>query len=405
MFKNPKLLTLFFTMVVMMLGFGIVIPIMPFYIERFGAGGTELGMMMAVFSIMQFLFSPFWGSLSDRFGRKKIMMIGTLGNAFSMVLIGLAGNMGVVFLSRVIAGLFSAATMPTAMAYIGDSTRPDERSGGMGIIGAAMGVGMVLGPGVGGWLTAINLSFPFFMAAAMSLVALATIYIILPESLPRERRTAGGSWMSEVRNFRGPNLSLLWKELFGPLGFLMLLAFLVNFALANFEGIFALFADRTYGYSPAQVGSVFMVVGTIGSLVQMVLTGPAARKFGETNVIKGSLLGSAIGFILMALAPNNILVPVTVGFFVFSNAMLRPAIQSVTSMRARGGQGAVLGVNNAYQSLGRVAGPMWAGSLFDVNSYLPYISGAVILFLAFAYSLYAMRARAEEVQPAPIIQP
>lgn len=392
-------------MIVMMIGFGIVIPIMPFYIERFGAGGTELGMMMALFSIMQFIFSPFWGSLSDRYGRKKIMMIGTLGNAFSMVIIGVADSMGLIFFSRIIAGLFSAATMPTAMAYISDSTRPDERSAGMGVIGAAMGVGMVLGPGIGGWLSAIDLSFPFFMAALMSLVALATIWFILPESLAQAHRAASrGSFMDEIRKFRGPDMSMLWKELFGPLGFLMLLAFLVNFALANFEGVFALFADHAYGYSPAQVGSVFMVVGTIGSLVQMILTGPAARKFGEANVIKGSLLGSAIGFVLMALAPNNLLAPVAVGFFVFANAMLRPAIQSVTSLRARGGQGAALGVNNAYQSLGRVAGPLWAGALFDLHPYLPYLSGAVILLLVFAYSLHAMRARAEKPQPVPVIR-
>ncbi len=213
MFKNSKLLTLFFTMIVIMLGFGIIIPIMPFYMEHFGAGGMQLGMLMAVFSIMQFIFSPFWGGLSDRYGRKRIMMIGVLGNTISLIIIGLAQNMWMIFIARALEGAISSATLPTAMAYISDSTSHEERGGGMGVIGAAMGVGMILGPGLGGWLSGNSLSTPFFLAAALSLVSQAMIYFVLPESLPREKRS------TEVRKFRGPQLAILWKALFGPLGF------------------------------------------------------------------------------------------------------------------------------------------------------------------------------------------
>ena len=403
MFKNKKLATLFFTMVVMMLGFGIIIPIMPFYMEHFGAGGTQLGMLMAVFSIMQFIFSPFWGGMSDRYGRKKIMMIGVIGNALSLIIIGLAQSMWVIFAARAMEGIISSATLPTAMAYISDSTTHEERGGGMGVIGAAMGIGMVLGPGMGGWLSVHSLSTPFFLAASMSILSLGMIWFVLPESLPVEKRT------QEVRKFRGPQLSVLWKALLGPLGFLLLLAFLVNFALANFEGIFGLFADKAYHYGPAQVGSVMMVVGVISSLVQMLLTGPATRRLGEGNVIKLSLVASAVGFVLMALAPNNILVPVSVGFFVFSNAMLRPSIFSLTSKRALGGQGMALGLNNSFQSLGRVIGPLWAGSLFDLHITLPYLSAAVIMLVAFVYSLFSMRSSSispvESAVPVPALDP
>lgn len=381
MFKNSRLLTLFFTMVVMMLGFGIIIPIMPFYVEHFGAGGSELGALIAVFSVMQFISSPFWGSMSDRYGRKKIMMIGVLGNALSLIVIGLAHSMTTIFISRAVEGLISSATLPTVMAYISDSTTQEERGGGMGVIGAAMGVGMVLGPGLGGWLSAKSLSFPFFLAACMSFLSLAMIWFVLPESLPVERRA------SEVRKFRGPALGQMWKELFGPMGFLMVLAFLVNFALANFEGIFGLYADKRYGYTPTQVGSVMVVVGLISSAVQMLVTGPATRKLGEPNVIRLSLVASAVGFVFMALVPNNILVPLSVGFFVFSNAMLRPSIVSLTSKRAQGGQGMALGMNNAFQSLGRVVGPLWAGMMFDWHLFLPYLSAAVIMLVAFAYAM------------------
>ncbi len=388
MFRNSKLATLFFMMAVMMLGFGIIIPIMPFYMVHFGAGGTQLGALMAVFSVMQFIFSPFWGGMSDRYGRKKILMVGITGNALSLIVLGLAQNMATVFVSRTIEGAISAATLPTAMAYISDSTTTEERGGGMGVIGAAMGVGMVLGPGLGGWLAGTSLSTPFFLAASMSILSLILIWFVLPESLPQEHRA------TEVRKFRGPQLSVLWKALFGPLGFLLFLAFLVNFALANFEGIFGLFADKRYGYGPAQVGSVMMVVGTIGSLVQMALTGPATRKLGEPTVIKLSLIASAAGFLLMVLAPNNILVPVTVGFFVFSNAMLRPSIFSLTSKKTQSGQGMALGLNNAFQSLGRVIGPLWAGSMFDFHITLPYLSAAVVMLIAFIYSLATMKSDA-----------
>jgi MFS transporter, DHA1 family, multidrug resistance protein len=196
MFKSGRLAILFFTMVVMMLGFGIVIPIIPFILQEVTGKetvGSEMGLLMAIFSIGQFIFSPFWGSLSDRYGRKKILMFGVFGSAISMVTFGLSTNLTMLFLSRALAGVLSSATLPTTMAYISDSTSERDRNGGMGIIGAAMGMGMVLGPGVGGWLGGQSLSAPFFLAAGLSMVAMILIWLLLPESLPVERRvkTAG----------------------------------------------------------------------------------------------------------------------------------------------------------------------------------------------------------------------
>ena len=138
------------TLVVVMLGFGMIIPLIPFYIDAFGASGSELGLLMATFAAMQFFFAPVWGRLSDRHGRKWILMIGILGNALSQLFFGLSTELWMLFASRALTGILSAATLPTAMAYIGDSTSEEDRGGGMGMIGAAMGVGMVLGPGLGG---------------------------------------------------------------------------------------------------------------------------------------------------------------------------------------------------------------------------------------------------------------
>jgi DHA1 family multidrug resistance protein-like MFS transporter len=415
MFRNAKLLTLFFTMLVIMIGFGIIIPIMPFYVEHFGAGGSEMGLMFAVFSIMQFLSSPFWGNLSDRYGRRRILMIGVLGNAASLVVIGLANSFWVMFASRAVEGLLSSATLPTAMAYISDSTSEDERGGGMGLIGAAMGVGMILGPGIGGWLAGDSLSRPFFLAAGMSLLSLLMIVLVLPESLPQEKRSGAHSPATgpdqtstnpHQAGPRRPQLVVMWQALLGPLGFLLFLAFMVNFALANFEGIFGLYADQRLGYGPQQVGSILMVIGVISSVVQLLLTGPATRRLGEPLTIQLSLIASAFGFLLMALVTRDALVVLTVGFFVFANAMLRPAIMSLTSKLARGGQGMALGLNNAFQSLGRVVGPLWAGLTFDYNLLLPYLSAAVILTGTFIYALYAMQPARLRLKfaPAPAVQ-
>jgi DHA1 family multidrug resistance protein-like MFS transporter len=392
MFKNSNLAILFFTLVVVMLGFGIIIPIMPFYITRFGAGGFELGLMMAIFSVMQFIFSPVWGELSDRYGRKPILVIGVLGNAISMLMFGLATDMGWMFASRALGGMLSAATFPTAMAFISDSTTERDRGAGMGLIGAAMGVGMVLGPGVGGWLGGQSLATPFFLAAGLSTLAALLILLILPESLPKEKRLASGG------RVRGPQLGMMWRELFGPLGFLLFLAFLVNFGLANFEGIFGLYTKERYQYGPEQVGSLLTVIGVVSAVIQGALTGLATRRLGEVRLILLSLLASAVGFAAMLLAREYLVVALTVGFFVFSNAMLRPAIASLTSKMVQGGQGMAMGLNNAFQSLGRVVGPLLSGFLFDLNLILPYSSAALIMLVSFGLAMVWLRRG--EVQKA-----
>ena len=401
MFKNSKLAILFFTMVVIMLGFGIIIPILPFYITRFGAGGSALGFLMAIFSLMQFIFSPIWGDLSDRYGRKKILMVGAFGNAISMIMFGLAPNLTVMFISRALAGILSSATLPTAMAYISDSTTDRDRGQGMGVIGAAMGVGMVLGPGLGGWMGKINLAAPFYLAAGLSLLAMILMWVILPETVSAEdRASARGSG-----KVRGPQLGMIFKSLLGPIGFLLFLAFLVNFGLANFEGIFGLYAKERYNYGPAQVCTIMTVIGVVSALIQGALTGPITRWLGEERVINLSLIASALGFLLMLAARSYAAVLATVGFFVFANAMLRPAIASLTSKRVQGGQGMAMGLNNAYQSLGRVVGPLWAGFLFDVNLALPYSSAAVIMLLTFLMGMVWLRRPAAGLGDTPAIEP
>lgn len=383
---------LFFTMIVVMLGFGIIIPIMPFYIEQMGASAKDLGFLMAIFSIMQLIFAPIWGGLSDRFGRKPVLIIGILGNAIAMFLFGFSTSMWMMYLSRALAGILSSATLPTAMAYIGDSTDIKSRSGGMGIIGAAMGVGMVLGPGLGGWLAGIalpgmngitSLSTPFFVAGLLSILAMLLVWIILPESLTADKRNA----KTQIHSLQ---IKEMTRALAGPLGFLLFLSMLVNFGMASFEGIFGLYAKQRYSYNPAQVGTVLMLMGVISAVVQGVLTGPATRRWGDKAVIQASLIGSAAGFVVMLFANTSLQVLITVGIFMFSNSMLRPSISAMISRDAETGQGVAMGLNNSFMSLGRIIGPIWAGLLFDVNLSLPYISSAAVMAISYGLSLIWM---------------
>jgi DHA1 family multidrug resistance protein-like MFS transporter len=383
--QRRHLIILFFTLVVVMLGFGMMIPILPFYVSSFGASGSSLGLLMATYALMQLLFAPVWGSLSDRVGRRPILMLGVLGNALTQLLFGLASSLWMLFAARALAGVLSSATLPTAMAFIGDSTSKEQRGGGMGIMGAAMGVGMVLGPGLAGFLATESLALPFFLAAGLSLVALILVGIFLPESLPPEARSV------DQRGLRGPSFALMWQALLGPTGFLFLLALLLSFGLTNFEGIFGLYALTRYAYGTEAVGSILTMIGLVAALVQGLLTGVLTRKLGEVVVIWISLAISAVGFLLMVLADTYVAVVLTVCFFIVGNALLRPSVASLISKRASTGQGVAMGLNNSFMSLGRIAGPTWAGFVFDVNIHYPYISGAVIMGIALAASLFRLR--------------
>lgn len=398
--NRRNIMLLFITLVVIMMGFGMVIPILPFLIEKFGASGSDLGLLMAVYATAQFIFAPIWGKMSDRYGRKPILMVGVLGNAISQFLFGVSTSLWMLFVARALAGILSSATLPTAMAYIGDSTADEDRGGGMGIIGAAMGVGMVLGPGLAGWLATWSLSFPFFVAAGLSVLTLFLIFFTLPESLPQSQRR------QLPRDGRGSQFSEMWQALFGPIGFLLVLAFVLSFALTNFEGIFGLYVLNRFGYGPQQVGLILTVVGLISAVIQGMLTGPLTRRWGEGRLIQASLLASAAGFILMLMAVDFTTVLLTVSIFIISNSMLRPAIASLTSRRAPGGQGIAMGLNNSFMSLGRIVGPVWAGYLFDLNMSAPYISGGIVMLIGFTLCLRWLqmapsREPATEIVPHP----
>ena len=375
--RNLYILT--FVLFVVMLGYGIVIPIFPFYIENLGAGGTELGLLTASYAVMRLIFGPIWGGLSDRFGRKPILLIGILGYVITMVWFGLANTLWMLFAARILSGILSSATAPTTMAYIGDSSPEDERGGGMGMLGAAGGVGTIVGPAMGGFLASASLSTPFFIAAGMAFLSLILAIIFLPESHPIQEQSGEKEAIIDLRAW--------WQAIFSPVGILFALTFISTCGLMIFANVFGLYGLERFDYGPEEVGIIMMVLGLVAALTQGLLAGPATKAWGDEAVIKAGLLVTAISFGLMLWADTFLTVILTTAFFALTVSIQSPALLSLTSRRATVPQGIAMGLSNSFVSLGRIVGPILGGVVLDINLSLPYISGAAFMLVAFFVSL------------------
>ena len=393
--KNIWILS--FTLAVIMLGFGMVIPVFPFYIDSMGASGSELGLLAAISPFMQLIFAPIWGAVSDRRGRRPVLFVGVLGYGISMLFFGLASELWMLFVARGLGAILSAATLPSTFAYIGDSTPKEERGGGMGMLGAAVGLGMILGPGLGGWLAADSLSTPFFITAGLSLITLLLILLFLPESLPVDARER-----SRFKFKPSAQLAQLRHALLSPIGILLFMAFLVSFGLTNFQAIFGLYALKEFNYDSEQVGWILTATAIVSTVTQGTLTGPLTKRWGEATVIKLTLLATSIAFVLLLVANSFPAVIVTTCFFTLPVALLRPAVISLTSKHADRGQGMAMGLNSSFTSLGRILGPIWAGFAFDINYRSPYISGAIIMFIGFVVSLVSVSQEVKIATPAEL---
>lgn len=397
--RKKSILILSFTLLVVMLGFGIVIPIMPFYMEELGAGGTELGLLVAVYAIARLIFGPLWGRLSDRIGRKPILMIGIFGYGITMILFGLATKLWMLFIFRALSGVLSSATSPTTMAYVSDSTTEKNRGSGMGTLGAAIGIGTVLGPGLGGALANESLTTPFFIAGGLAILALILVWILLPESLSQEARE-----FEKVTPRTGYSVQI-WKDfLSGPIGILLLMAFLVSYATITFFSIFGLYASVKFNYGPQEVGIMMMVIGLISALAQGAMTGPLTRLWGESFIIKVTLASTAIGFIGLSLANTYVSFLVAIGIFTLATALLTPAVTSLTSKRAKMQQGITMGISNSFMSLARIIGPAFVGLVFDINIEYPNWSSAIIMMAGFILSLIWLKNDLPIVDRSSIIQ-
>jgi MFS family permease len=293
---------IFLTVFLDLVGFGIVLPLLPFYAGEMGATPFVVGLIIASYSGMQFLFAPIWGALSDRFGRRPLLLVGLFGSAASYVVFGLAQSLGVLLLSRVIAGIMGA-NIPVAQAYIADSTHVEQRARGMGLIGAAFGLGFIFGPAIGGGLSRWGYGIPGFVAAGLSLAAALAAWLWLPESLASQHRVRDGlGAMSAITGrSRAAVRVLRRKRLRAPIA----VFFLGTMGFAGFTTIFPLFLEKPLGLTALYAGGMFALVGVVSAGVQGVLIGPVVERHGEqaTAVLGGLLL--AAGIVAMGLLQST----------------------------------------------------------------------------------------------------
>jgi len=371
-FMGPMVILLIIQFLVMV-GFGIVIPILPFFVGKLGGGALALGIFMSSYSIMQFFFAPFWGRLSDRIGRRPVILIGLTGYGLTFLMFGLVNNLYLLIGIRALSGMVSSATIPTAMAYLADITEGADRSKGMGMIGAAMGLGMIFGPAIGGWLGHYSFSLPFFVAGGLALLLLPFTLAFLPEPLKQP---------PEVIRRKTPLLTL--KVLKDPLFALFSFNFILNFTMSMFETTFALLAAAKVSFGPRDMGMTFAILGIFAVIVQGGLIGPLAKKFGDAKLVKAGAILCAIGLMLIMLSADygNVifLVSSTVVFMV-GNSLMVPASSSLVTKQSTQGQGASLGLFASFASLGRIIGPLTGGVLFGISMDLPYVAGSALLLL------------------------
>ncbi|MFE5323008.1 MFS transporter [Paenibacillus sp. NPDC056579] len=391
--KSPLIL-LMANMFIAMLGIGLIIPVLPEFLKEFGAGGKTAGYLVAAFGLTQFLCSPIAGEWSDKYGRKIMIVAGLALFTLSNFLFAAASEVWVLYLSRLFGGVGAAAMIPSIMAYIADVTTEEKRGKGLGLLGAAMSLGFVIGPGIGGFLAELGLRTPFYVSAGVGALAMISTLIFLPESLTAETRLANRN-----KVIKRENIFAQFSQSFkAPYFILLLLVFALTFGLANFEAIFPLFVDQKYAFTARDISILITVGALIGAIIQAVLIDKLIRRFGERTLINATFLLSAASMVLMLLSGNFwYILLVTLFFFTFTSIM-RPAINTLLSKMAGEEQGFVAGMNNAYMSLGNIFGPALAGILFDVYIDIPYLFGAVILLGSFVISFYWGKRRGVRTQ-------
>ncbi|KSU84228.1 MFS transporter [Fictibacillus enclensis] len=387
--ENKKALPiLFLVMFLVMVGFGIIIPVLPFFAEKVGASPAQLGFLMAVYSLMQLLFAPVWGRISDRIGRKPVMLIGIAGLAVSFFLMAVSSQLWMLFAARIAGGLLSSANMPTTMAYVADITTPENRGKGMGIVGAAVGLGFIFGPAIGGIFSESSLNTPFYLAGASSLITFFLVLFVLKESLPKDMRTTG--------NVKGASR---WEAFKGEVSILFVLQLFISLSLSGLEATFAYFAAKKAGLDTNHLGYIFMIMGFAGALVQGGLVGRLTKKYGEGKVIQGGIVLSAVGFGLILLVHSFTTAAIFLSIFGIGNGVIRPSVSALLTKTSTSGHGSVTGLLSSFDSLGRIIGPPLGGWLFAKAAGLPYISGIVLSIIALVlYQVY--RARAERFSEA-----
>jgi MFS transporter, DHA1 family, tetracycline resistance protein len=385
---DPRLLLLALTIFLDLLGFGIIIPLMPQYAESYGARPIQIGLLMSSYSLMQFLCVPIWGRLSDRFGRRPILLVSIAGSALSFTFLGLARSLAALFAARLLAGT-TTANFSVAQAYVADVTAPEDRARGMGVLGAAFGLGFIVGPFVGGELFRAHLRIPggpalppgtapFFFAALLSTANWILALLRLPESLPASggpvRRHPGFFTLGRLRHaLRRPQVRLLF-----------LVFFLSTLAMSMMESTLILLGQVRLQMTPVEGGRLLGFVGVLMVLLQGGMVGRLSRRYGERRLLIAGALLMAPGLFLIAPAHSYVFLALALAPLALGSGLSHPSLGALLSRISHGDeQGGILGINQSLGSLARVIGPAVGGTLFQrLGVGWPYWAGGAVMLAA-----------------------
>ena len=366
---SRPLFVLFLTILVNLIGFGIIIPLLPFYAQTFGASPLAIGLLFASFSMAQLIAGPLLGDWSDRWGRRPVLILSLIGTAVSFAMLAVAGSLVMLFAARIVDGL-SGGNITTARAYIADITTEEDRAKSYGILGAAFGLGFIIGPALGAAFSRISYTAPIWVAVFVTLVATVLAWVWLPETIHRAQAGGGSPWKAVKEMSRRPQLRLL-------LG----LDFVYWMSFAVYQTTFALFGARRFGFDAAQTGYVLSAFGLLGVVVQGGFVGPVVKRLGERRTLAVGLAFTALGWGGSALTYSLpvfilLLAPGAIGIGL-CNATLSALISHTASA---GEQGRVQGAAGALESLGRVVGPIWGnGALQVFGEGTAYGAAAILL--------------------------
>ncbi|MDI6400940.1 MFS transporter [Balneolaceae bacterium ANBcel3] len=400
--RKGSLSTVFLVVLIDLIGFGLVLPLLPFYASEFGASALVIGLLYSSYSVAQLVFSPFWGSLSDRLGRRPVMLFSTAGAMLAYLMFGFATSLFVLFLSRLVAGVMGG-NIAAAQAYIADSTSEKDRAKGMGLIGAAFGIGFVLGPALASgiihpgfhewvgtvgferiseWMQLYRFGLPGFFAAFLSACSFAMVAFFLPETVDLNKaKTDTDKARSSIF------MPSFWKKLAqhkktGSAGLLLLLfsVFLLSFGQSSLYSAFPLFAESILGMAPEQVGMQFFYIGLIAVVVQGGLIRPLSRWFSEQSLFLTGNILMTLGLGAIALSGTVSMLTVFLGVMALGHSLNLPTINSLISKESDTDRfGAMMGLSQGLSGLGRALGPAWGGLLFGISAYLPFIATALVL--------------------------
>jgi MFS transporter, DHA1 family, multidrug resistance protein len=390
------LILLFLSLFVMMAGFGIVIPVLPFLARDLGATPVELGLMVSVWAGAQFLCAPLWGAFSDRSGRKVALIIGLAGLGATQFLITLTSSVSGLLAARALGGVLSSATMPAASAYIADVTHEKDRGQAMALMGAAFASGFALGPAIGGVLAPLGVMVPFYAAGVMGFGAALLTALILPET---RRPAATGADAPRRRS----NPLAVFKSLRSPYGVFLCLAFAISFAGSSMFSMLSYFIMDRFGGTATDAGLAFTVHGLTSMVLQGLVVGRVLRSIGESRSLQLGLAIGAAGYILVAMSFGMPTLLLAVVLAASSMAFAKPSAMSAVSKRTDLSQGITMGMYASCESLGRMAGPLWAGMAFAWSTGAPYYSAAVVMIVGVLALQWVVSGEAKVAQPQMMV--